>query len=150
MANSEGVARVTTGSTGSFLERRTAALRRQLQSEPRQLSAVLLEFGLDAPGLFAAAGWELTVKEFENPQSTLRSILVPRFGGGFRAVVNGRFRPADAEVEWLAAHEFAHTFFYRDGAPPRRVVAHSLSEERCCDAFADSFTGVERPRGLSA
>lgn len=150
MGSRDGAAQITTESPGSLIERRKAALRHQLQSEPRQLSAVLLELGLDAPGLFVAAGWELTVKEFENPQSTLRSILVPRFGGGFRAVVNGHFRPAEAEVAWLAAHEFAHTFFYRDGAPPRRVVAHSLREERCCDAFADSFTGVERPHGLSA
>ncbi len=39
-------------------------------------------------------------------------------------------------VRFRVAHEFAHTFFYRRGVPPRRAHHPGRVEEQFCDRFA--------------
>lgn len=90
-------------------------------------------------------GWHATIEDVSQEPSTLRSVLVPMSDGGFTAVINAQRRPSAAEVDWLLAHEYAHTFFYSQGSPPQRTVRHSDVEERACDQFADAFIELRAP-----
>lgn len=93
---------------------------------------------------YVAEGWRVRVRPVSRPSSGLRAILVPLVIGGFSVVVNAQHDPTAERVEWLLAHEFAHTLFFVEGAPPRRCVPYTRDEEWMCDAFADAFA---RSRG---
>jgi hypothetical protein len=78
-----------------------------------------------------------------------RALLIPK-PGGFRIVVDTtpvggwedapdptRAAVARRRLRFLAAHELAHTCFYRRDAPvPRRMMGGSPAEESFCDRFA--------------
>lgn len=128
----------------------TQQLRCLVESDPADAAERVKS--LVAPGIrecFGTHGWDARLEPIGRRLSTLRSILVPMRSGGFTAVVNARRRPTDAEIDWLLAHEYAHTFFYLQGEPPHRAVRHTAREEEACDRFADAFIGVELATGVA-
>jgi len=91
-------------------------------------------------------GWRTKRRALAEGGSSIRSLLIPMLGGGFSIVVNDEHCPSDDEVEWLVAHEFAHSLFYTGREPPCRIVAHTPQEEVFCDRFADCVTAPLQPR----
>ncbi len=119
---------------------------RELATYLRREWAGVLE-NMSARSVVEAFGWRFSIRPVESPTSTLQSLLLPVLDGGFSVVVNGHYAWTEAEALWLAAHEIGHSFFYTNGAPPRRIVPCTPVEEQFCDVFADHLLG-ERPDGL--
>jgi hypothetical protein len=104
---------------------------------------------LDPSYMFAAMGWRVRVEEIEAVTGGQQALLLPRRSGGFTAVVDPRPTPLERASHVPAqrlrrarlAHEFAHSFFYTGGSPPRRSAPPTPAEERFCDAFAEAIAG---------
>lgn len=94
-------------------------------------------------------GWTLEVRPTGYEDSPIESLLIPRDHGGFHVVVDQRRRPSKARVEWLIAHEIAHSLFFLLNSPPRRTVRWTPEEETFCDDLADGWMGSE-DRGVEA
>lgn len=121
-------------------------LRESLAGNPGQTaSAVRAAYHLSPACSIRACydhhGWPVRVRPLCEEPSTLRAVLSSLLSGGFSVVVNEQHQPDREQVEWLLAHEFAHTFFFTDDHVPRRCVPYTQREEVLCDAFADAFTG---------
>lgn len=91
-----------------------------------------------------ALGWRYRMGSIGSGVSTIESLLVPLNRGGFSVVVNAQRLPSPERAMWLTAHEIGHSFFYKPGSPPRRIVAVTAEEEHFCDAFADCLLSAAR------
>jgi hypothetical protein len=87
--------------------------------------------------LVRTLGWRLDIVPIGTADSTIQSVLVPLRDGSFSIVLNANRRWSREQTLWLMAHEMAHSLFYSDGAPPRRIGPNTTSEEEFCDRFAD-------------
>ncbi len=104
----------------------------------------------DPEGVFGALGWPVVTEVLGAGSGSHRAMLIPRFGGGFTTVVDPELTPEEiaSSVHPVAvrrsrlAHELAHSFFYSDGAPPRRLLRLSADEENACDWFAAALQGL--------
>lgn len=113
-------------------------------------------FGFDPEAVFAALGWPVVSESLGASKGSHRAMLIPRLGGGFTAVVDPGLTPEEAANgahpgtvrRARLAHELAHSFFYTDGAPPRRLLRLTPSEERACDSFAASLSQSGEPNWL--
>lgn len=108
----------------------------------------------DPEAVFAALGWPIVSETLGSARGSHRAMLIPRSGGGFTAVVDPELTAEEdasgahpmAVRRFRLAHELAHSFFYSDGAPPKRLVRLSADEENACDWFA---AALEEPNGLA-
>jgi hypothetical protein len=116
--------------------------------EATKLAAKLVgEVSASGDSTFAAflarRGWDLVFRPLGDEGSTIRSLLVPRGNAQFRAVITSR-HPYDQDgIDWLLAHEYAHSLFFVDEAKSRRLVPWVEAEEVFCDAFADHFARAQ-------
>lgn len=91
--------------------------------------------------------WKFARERFVFDPTTLRACLVPMLTGGFTLLVNDQYtygeRDGVVETAFLA-HELSHAVVFYDSTtiPPRRRVRHTVQEEKFCDTFAKSMTGV--------
>jgi len=97
-------------------------------------------------------GWGIEDEVLEASAGSTRAMLIPRRFGGFTALIDPNPTPAELRQglskEWIRrgriAHELAHTFFYKHGAPPRRRFRVVPAEEHFCDAFAEAVMWSRR------
>ena len=88
-------------------------------------------------------GWEVVFQPLGDEASAIRSLLVPKGSGQFRVVITSRCAYEPERVEWLVAHEYAHSLFFVDHGKARRLVPWVEAEEAFCDAFADQFARAQ-------
>jgi hypothetical protein len=106
---------------------------------------------LDPERMFRALGSAVRTTSLSAGTGGHQALLIPRSCGGFTVYVDSRLTPAERRAgisparirRARLAHEFAHTFFYTDGAPPRRRAPVRAAEERFCDTFAAAVVGRE-------
>lgn len=106
--------------------------------------------------LLARRGWSLRFATLRADNDGNDALLIPRARGGFEVVVDPRLARREvaalrSEIDRVAAtadvvalrigHEIGHTFFFSEGAPPRRRIAYSQAEEIYCDQFARALVG---------
>jgi hypothetical protein len=110
------------------------------------------EWSVVSPGdAVLAAGWQVKRRRFAADARDVRSLLIPRLQGGFSILVNSSRELTGNETDWLIAHEYAHSLFYRPGDPPARIIRPSVDEEGFCDRVADRIVGIGcRPSSRAA
>lgn len=99
----------------------------------------------------ARLGWAVRGTQLGAASGGLQALLLPRLSGGFTVVVDPDRTPAQiaSQVDpvlvrqWRLAHEYAHTFFYRQRDVPRRGGRPGQSEEVFCDLFADQILNLD-------
>lgn len=94
---------------------------------------------LSARTVVDRAGWRVSIRALSCDAASIRSVLVPRKGGRFTVVVNGALDPTLDEIDWLIAHEIAHSLFYTSADIPQRRFRWQHEEEEFCDEFASAL-----------
>ena len=144
------------------------AVAEELAVKLRELAGVgeneaLTDFG----PLLEAGSFDLGLADLQAEAGGHEAVMVPHPGGGFTIRVdpcprggwgaadpNLRETTAAARTRFRAAHEIAHSFFYKSTARgPTRLRRSTPAEESFCDHLASSLLvppGIARTRACSA
>jgi len=105
-------------------------------------------FQVDTPGrqfateLLNICGFQYAEVSLPRSWPSIEAMLTPCPDGSFTVGISRELVRLDARrlsppLEFLIAHEIAHSFFYdRRRLPPHRLTGPSLAEEAFCDLFA--------------
>lgn len=123
-----------------------------LADEFRSIASTPLKGSALVDQLHQLGGFTRCEVSFPRSEPVINAMLVPRERGGFticlsRNLTRSQRAGLNAPLDFLVAHEMAHTFFYdRCARPHRRFVAQSSEEEAFCDSFARHLLLPSMPR----